>query len=77
MTELSKKSLTEIRHDLATGEVSAEDATSACLKTIEQTEPRLASRMLDVSLCTICAILAPGYHSDQLSKSPRKKRRKN
>ena len=45
--------------------------------TIEQTEPRLASRMLDVSLCTICAILAPGYHSDQLSKSPRRKRRKS
>ena len=45
--------------------------------TIEQTEPRLASRMLDVSLCTICAILAPGYHSDQLSRSPRKKRRKS
>jgi DNA replication protein DnaC len=46
-------------------------------KTVEETDPHLASRMLDVSLCTICAILAPGYHSAQLAqRTPRKRRRK-
>jgi DNA replication protein DnaC len=45
--------------------------------TIEETDPHLASRMLDVSLCTICAILAPGYHSAQLAAQRRKKRRKS
>jgi len=46
-------------------------------KTIEEIDPHLASRMLDVSLCTICAILAPGYHGAQLSKRGRKKRKKS
>jgi DNA replication protein DnaC len=46
-------------------------------KTIEETDPHLASRMLDVSLCTICAILAPGYHSAQLAQRRPKKRRKS
>jgi DNA replication protein DnaC len=43
---------------------------------LEEAEPRLASRMLDVSLCTICAILAPGYHSAQLAAQGAKKRRR-
>ena len=46
------------------------------VNTLEETEPRLASRMLDVSLCTICAILAPGYHSDQLARRAGKRRKK-
>jgi len=46
-------------------------------KTIEEIDPHLASRMLDFSLCTICAILAPGYHSAQLAQRRPKKRRKN
>jgi len=46
-------------------------------KTIEEIDPHLASRMLDVSLCTICAILAPGYHSAHLAQRRPKKRRKN
>jgi DNA replication protein DnaC len=45
-------------------------------KTLEEIDPHLASRMLDVSLCTICAILAPGYHSAQLAERGKKKRRK-
>lgn len=45
-------------------------------KAIEETDPRLASRMLDVSVCTICAILAPGYHSDHPPKRGRKKRKR-
>ena len=45
-------------------------------KTLEEIDPHLASRMLDVSLCTICAILAPGYHSAQLAEQGKKKRRK-
>jgi DNA replication protein DnaC len=44
--------------------------------TIEETDPRLASRMLDVSLCTICAILAPGYHSDPLTNPGQKTRKR-
>ncbi len=43
-------------------------------KTVEETDPHLASRMLDVSLCTICAILAPGYHSAQLAQRRPKRR---
>jgi len=46
------------------------------VNSLEETEPRLASRMLDVSLCTICAILAPGYHSAQLAEQGKKKRRR-
>ncbi len=46
-------------------------------KTIEEIDPHLASRMLDVSVCTICAILAPGYHGTQLAKRGGKKRRKS
>jgi hypothetical protein len=38
-------------------------------KTIEETDPHLASRMLDVSVCTVCAILAPGYHNVQLAQN--------
>jgi len=45
-------------------------------KTLEEIDPHLASRMLDVSLCTICAILAPGYHSAQLAEQGKKKRRR-
>jgi DNA replication protein DnaC len=45
-------------------------------KTLEEIDPHLASRMLDVSLCSICAILAPGYHSAQLAEQRKKKRRK-
>lgn len=45
-------------------------------KTIEEIDPHLASRMLDVSLCTICAILAPGYHNAQLARRSTKRRRK-
>jgi DNA replication protein DnaC len=44
-------------------------------KEVEEADPRLASRMLDVSLCTICAILAPGYHGAQLAKRGKKKSR--
>jgi DNA replication protein DnaC len=46
-------------------------------KTIEETDPHLASRMLDVSVCTVCAILAPGYHNVQLAQNRPKKRRRN
>ena len=46
------------------------------VNSLEETEPRLASRMLDVSLCTSCAILAPGYHSDQLARRGPKRRKK-
>lgn len=45
-------------------------------KEVEEADPRLASRMLDLSLCTICAIRAPGYHSAQLAKLGRRKTRK-
>jgi hypothetical protein len=45
-------------------------------KTLEEIDPYLASRMLDVSRCTICAVLAPGYHSAQLAAQGKKKRRK-
>jgi DNA replication protein DnaC len=46
-------------------------------KAIEEIDPYLASRMLDVSLCTTCAILAPDFHSSQLAKRGTKKRRKS
>jgi len=45
-------------------------------KALEEIDPHLASRMLDVSLCTTCAILAPGYHSAQLAEQGKKERRK-
>jgi DNA replication protein DnaC len=45
-------------------------------KAIEEIDPHLASRMLDVSLCTTCAILAPGFHSSQLAKRGTRKRGK-
>ncbi len=45
-------------------------------KEVEEADPRLASRMLDISLCTICAIRAPGYHSAQLAKRSTRKSRK-
>jgi DNA replication protein DnaC len=45
-------------------------------KTVEEADPRLASRMLDISLCTICAILAPGYHGAQLARRGKKKSRR-
>ena len=45
-------------------------------KEVEEADPRLASRMLDLSLCTISAIRAPGYHSAQLAKRGRRKSRK-
>jgi DNA replication protein DnaC len=45
-------------------------------KAIEEIDPRVASRMLDVSLCTICAIFASDYHGAQLAKRGRKKSRK-
>jgi DNA replication protein DnaC len=45
-------------------------------KQVEEADPRLASRMLDLSLCTISAIRAPGYHGAQLAKRGRKKTRK-
>jgi DNA replication protein DnaC len=44
--------------------------------TIEEADPRLASRMLDLSLSTLCAILAPGYHGAQLAKQTRRRGRK-
>ena len=46
-------------------------------KTIEEIDPYVASRMLDVSRCTVCAILAPGYHGSQLAKRGAKKRKKS
>ncbi len=46
-------------------------------KPIEEIDPRLASRMLDVSLCTTCAILAPDFHNVQLAQRRPKKRRKS
>jgi DNA replication protein DnaC len=45
-------------------------------KKVEEADPRLASRMLDLSLCTICAIRAPGYHGAQLAKRGKRKGRK-
>ncbi|NIN65512.1 MAG: ATP-binding protein, partial [Anaerolineae bacterium] len=45
-------------------------------KTIEEIDPYVASRMLDVSRCTVCAILAPGYHGSQLANRRRTKKRK-
>lgn len=45
-------------------------------KEMEEMDPRLASRMLDVSLCTNCAILVPAYHGAQLAKRAKKKHRK-
>jgi DNA replication protein DnaC len=45
-------------------------------KKVEDADPRLASRILDVSLCTVCAIRASGYHSTQLAKRGKKKSRK-
>ncbi len=45
-------------------------------KAVEDIDPRLASRMLDVSLCTICGIVASGYYSADLPKRRTKKRRK-
>jgi DNA replication protein DnaC len=46
-------------------------------KAIEDIDPRLASRMLDVSLCTICGIVASGYYSAGLPKRRTKKRKKS
>jgi DNA replication protein DnaC len=43
---------------------------------VEEADPRLASRMLDLSLCTICAIRAPGYHGAQLATGGKRKGRK-
>lgn len=43
---------------------------------VEEADPRLASRMLDISLCTTFAILAPGYHGAQLAKQNKRKGRK-
>jgi len=43
---------------------------------VEEADPRLASRMLDLSLCTICAIRAPGYHGAQLATGSKRKSRK-
>ena len=45
-------------------------------KALEEIDPHLASRMLDGSLSTVCAILAPGYHSAQLGEQGKKKRRR-
>ncbi len=45
-------------------------------KALEEADPRLASRMLDLSLCTNFAILAPAYHGAQLAKRGKKKSRK-
>jgi DNA replication protein DnaC len=45
-------------------------------KVVEDIDPRLASRMLDVSLCTICGMVASGYYSAGLAKRGTKKRRK-
>lgn len=45
-------------------------------KAVEEADPGLASRMLDVSLCTICAILAPGYHGAQLARRGKRKSRR-
>ncbi|MBI2846037.1 MAG: ATP-binding protein [Chloroflexi bacterium] len=39
------------------------------LEELEEKEPRLASRMLDLSLCTPWAILAPSYRGSRRSKS--------
>ncbi|NIO71917.1 MAG: ATP-binding protein, partial [Anaerolineae bacterium] len=42
---------------------------------LEETNPRLSSRMLDISRCTVFAILAPSYHGSG-GKRARKGRRK-
>jgi DNA replication protein DnaC len=45
-------------------------------KAIEEIDPHLASRMLDVSLCTTCAILGPGFHGSRGAKRGTRKRGK-
>jgi len=43
---------------------------------VEDADPRLASRMLDRSLSTVCALAVPAYHASQLAEQGKKKRRK-
>jgi DNA replication protein DnaC len=42
---------------------------------IEQLDPRLATRMLDVSLCTVFGIIAPAYRGGALGRKPPRRRR--
>jgi DNA replication protein DnaC len=45
-------------------------------KQIEDLDPRLASRMLDVSLCTLFAIMIPPYRGGALPKKKKPRRRR-